>query len=87
MVPVNTPDPEANPEDINITIEDIEEDTGLTQQPMMVHPALPPKEFPGTDHHDTDPSPWSDEDEVSDSEYPEQPDDPGKNPGSSTNSR
>ena len=45
----------------------------------MVHPALPPKEFLGTDL-----SPWSDEDEVSDPEYPEQPDDPGKNPGSSS---
>ena len=38
MVPVNTADPEANPEDNNITIEDIEEDTGLTQQPMVVRP-------------------------------------------------
>ena len=58
----------ANPEENNITIEDIEEDTGLTQQPMMFHPALPPKEFLGTDHRDTDLSPWSDEDEVSDPE-------------------
>ena len=84
MVPANIPDPEANPEDINITIEDIEEDTGLTQQPMMVNPAPPPEEVPGTDYHDTDPSPWSDEDEVSNPEYPEQPDDPDENPWSSS---
>ena len=70
MVPVNTPNPEANPEDINITIEDIEEDAGLTQQPMMVNFTPPPKEVPGTDHRDTDPSPWSDEDKVSNPEYP-----------------
>ena len=84
MVPVNTPNLEANPEDMNITKEDIEEDKGLTQQPLMVHPTLPPKEFPGTDHRDTDLSPWSNEDEESDPEYPEQPDNPGKNPGSSS---
>ena len=35
MVSFNTPDTEANPEENNITIEDIEEDTGLTQQPMI----------------------------------------------------
>ena len=80
MVSFNTPDTEANPEENNITIEDIEEDTGLTQQPMIWF-TLPyhHKEFLGTDL-----SPWSDEDEVIDPEYPEQPDDPGKNPGSSS---
>ena len=64
MVPANTPDPEDNPEDINFTIEDIEEDTGLTQQPIMVNPTPPPKEVPGADQRDRDPSPWSDEDKV-----------------------
>ena len=55
----------------------------MTQQHMVVSPTLPPKEFPGTDHHDAYPSPWSDQDEVSDPEYPEQPDNLGANPGSS----
>ena len=50
MVPVNTADPEANPEDINITIEDKEEDTGGG---LVVCPTLPPYEFPSTDHRDT----------------------------------
>ena len=84
MVPANTPDPEDNPEDINVTIEDIEEDTGLTQKPIIVNPTPPTKEVPGTDQCDRDLSPWSDEDKVSNSEYTEQPDDPDENPGSSS---
>ena len=32
----------------------------------------------------THPSPWSDQEEVRDPEYPEQPDDPGKHPGNSS---
>ena len=75
MVPVVSPDTEDNPEDINVDIEDIEEDTDLTQQMITVNPTPPHKEVPGTDQQDTDPSPWSDEDKVSSPEYPEQPND------------
>ena len=71
MVPAYTPD---NPENINVTTEDIEEETGLTQQMITVNPTPPPKEVPGTDQRDTDPSPWLDKDKVSSAEYPEQPD-------------
>ena len=81
-------DTEVNPEDINIDIEDIiediEEDTGLTQQMIMVNPSRTPKEVPGTDQQDTNPSPWSDEDEVSNPEYPEQKNDSDDNPGNSS---
>ena len=84
MVPVFMPDTEDNPEDINVTTEDIEEDTGLTQQMITVNPTPPHKEVPVTDQQDTDPSPWSDEDKVSSPEYPEQPNDSDENPGSSS---
>ena len=88
MVLANSANLEANPEDNIITIEDIEE-TGLTQQPMVVCPTPPPEELPGTqrDHPDTHPLPWSDQEEVSDPEYPEQPDDPGDHPGNNSQTR
>ena len=85
MLPVISPDTEVNPEDINIGIEDIIEDieefTGLTQQMITVNPSPTLKEVPGTDQQDTNPSPWSDEDEVSNPEYPEQQNDSYNNPG------
>ena len=53
MLLVISQETEVNPEDTNIDIEDIiediEEDTGLTQQKIMVNPSPTPKEVPGTD--------------------------------------
>ena len=85
MLPVISQDTEVNPEDINIgievIIEDIEEDTGLTQQMIMVNPSPHSKRSQVQTNKDTNPSPWSDEDEVSNPEYPDQQNDSDNNPG------
>ena len=69
MVPVNTADPEANPEDINIQHPHrgyrgghrFDTTTyGVSPCPITWFP------FPGTDHPDTYPLPWSDQDKESD---------------------
>ena len=74
MVPVISQATEANPEDMNMDIEGtVEEDTGLTQQLRTVNPS-PLREVPGTDQQGADAWPWSDDDEVSNPEYPEQQD-------------
>jgi len=60
MVPTNSASLEIDPKDDNLNIGEIEEDTGLTQQPRGLHPALPPEEVQGThtEHLDTPSSPW-----------------------------
>ena len=84
MVPVISKVTEANPVDINMDTEDIiEEDTGLTQQLRTGNPSSP-REVPGTDQQGADAWPWSDDDEVSNPEYPEQQDDLGNNPEDSS---
>lgn len=58
----------------------LKKDTGLTQQPRELHPALPPEEIQGThtEHTDTPSSPWSYQGDEDDPEYPEQSDNPGE---------
>ena len=74
MVPANSTGLEVDPEDDDLTIGEIEEDTGLRQQPRELRPALPPEEVPGkhTEHPDTPSMPWSDQGDENDPEYPEQ---------------
>ena len=86
IVPANSAGLEVDPEDDDLTIGDIEEDTGLTQQPRKLHPAPQPEEVPGThrEHPDTPPSPWSDPEDKNDPEYPEQSDDPEEHSGNSS---
>ena len=84
MVPVISQATEANPEDMNMDIEGtVEEDTGLTQQLRTVNPS-PLREVTGTDQQGADAWPWSDDDEVSNPEYPEQQDELGNNPEDSS---
>ena len=59
----------------------MEEDTGLTQQISTVNPSPTLREVQCTDHQGTDSWPWSDDDEVSNPEYPEQQNDSDNNPG------
>ena len=86
MVPAYSASLVVNPEDDNLTIGEIEEDTGLTQQPRELHLALPPEEIQGThtEHPDTPSSPWSDQGDEDDPEYPEPSDNPGEHPGDNT---
>ena len=62
MVPANSASLEVDPEDSDLTIGEIEKDTGLTQQPRELRRALPPEEVQGThtEHPDAPSSPWSD---------------------------
>ena len=77
MVPVIS---QVNPVDMDMDTENkIEEDTGLTQQLRTVNP-FPLREVPGTDQQGADAWPWSDDNEVSNPEYPEQQGDLGNNP-------
>ena len=61
----------------------LKKETGLTQQPRELHPALPPDEIQGThtEHTDTTSSPWSDEGDADDPEYLEQSDNPVEHSG------
>ena len=83
MVPANSASLEVDPEDSDLTKGEIEEDTGLKQQPRELCPALPPEEVQGThtEHPDTPSSPWSDQEDKDDPEYPEQSDNQGEHSG------
>ena len=83
MVPANSASLEVDPEDSDLTKGEIEEDTGLKQQPRELCPALPPEEVQGThtEHPDTPSSPWSDQEDEDDPEYPEQSDNSGEHSG------
>ena len=78
IVLANSASLEVDPEDDDLNIGEIEEDTGLTQQLRILHPSLPLEEVQGThmEHLGTPSSPWSDQKDENDPEYPEQSDNP-----------
>ena len=78
MVPANSGSLEVDSEDDDLNTGKIEEDTGLTQQPRSLCPALPLEEVQGThrEHLHTPLSPRLDQGDEDGPEYTEQLDNP-----------